>query len=164
MREIDWKSKEKKIAYFKELCKSHNIKLTPQRMIIYEELLNSDEHPSTDMLYQRVRQIFPTISFDTVNRTLLTFYDLGIAGIVEGSGNPKRFDGNQARHHHFQCLRCRRVIDVFNPVYDALPVPPELNARHVVMNVAVHLEGICDECKDKYIEQESPTELNKEQI
>ena len=162
MREIAWKSKEKKIEAFKELCKTHNIKLTPQRLIIYEELLNSDEHPSTDMLYQRVRQTFPTISFDTVNRTLLTFYDLGIAGIVEGSGNPKRFDGNQAKHHHIQCVRCRRVIDIYYPSYDMLNVPPDISARHTVTNVTVHVEGMCEECKNK--PEDDSAEADEEHI
>jgi len=141
---------------FKELCKQHNIKLTPQRLIIYEALLNNEDHPSTDMVYQQVRQTFPTISFDTVNRTLLTFYDMGVAGVVEGSGNPKRFDSNLKKHHHFQCLRCRRIIDIYNEEYDAIPIPQELRERHHVLNLTVHLDGICDQCKtDKERQEET---------
>lgn len=147
MEEIAEKSKEKKLDRFKELCKQRSIKLTPQRLIIYEALLNNEDHPSTDMVYQQVRRTFPTISFDTVNRTLLTFYDMGLAGVVEGSGNPKRFDGNVTKHHHFQCLQCRRIVDVYNEQYDAIPIPQELQARHRVLNLTVHLEGICDQCK-----------------
>lgn len=147
MEEIAEKSKEKKLGRFKELCKQRSIKLTPQRLIIYEALLNNDAHPSTDMIYQQVRQAFPTISFDTVNRTLLTFYDMGLAGVVEGSGNPKRFDGNLKKHHHFQCLQCRRIVDVYNEQYDAIPIPQELRERYHILNLTVHLEGICDQCK-----------------
>lgn len=136
-----------KMDQFKEACKAHHIKLTPQRLVIYEELIATDEHPSTDMLYQRVRSIFPTISFDTVNRTLLTFHELGLAEIVEGTGNPKRFDGDTTKHHHFQCLRCKRVFDVHYAPYDALKIPPNMQERFQVLKTSVHLEGYCEQCQ-----------------
>lgn len=147
MQNFYHKSKEKKLDRFKEVCKQHKIKLTPQRLIIYEELIRSAEHPSTDMVYQRVRKTFPTISFDTVNRTLLTFYEIGIAGLVEGSGNPKRYDGNLSKHHHFQCITCKRIIDIYDDSYNTLHVPTELQEKYTILNTTVHLEGICEQCK-----------------
>ncbi len=154
MQEITEKSKEKKLERFRTLCKQRSIKLTPQRMIIYEALIKTEEHPSTDMVYQQIRQIFPTISFDTVNRTLLTFYEMGLAGVVEGSGNPKRFDGNVKKHHHFQCLKCRRIVDIYNEQYDEIPIPQELQQQYNISNLTVHLEGICDQCKADGEQQE----------
>jgi Fur family transcriptional regulator, peroxide stress response regulator len=137
---------QKKLDRFKQICKDYKIKLTPQRMIIYEELLNSNDHPSTDMLYQRIQERFPTISFDTVHRTLLTFCDIGVANIVEGTGNPKRFDGLLDRHHHFQCVRCKKIIDVYHEAYDRLPIPKELKQQGRVLKQTVRLEGICEAC------------------
>jgi len=140
---------EKKLDRFKAICKDHGIKLTPQRLLIYEELINQDEHPSTDMLYQRVKETFPTVSFDTVNRTLLTFYKIGVAGLVEGTGNPKRFDGNLDKHHHFQCVKCKKIVDIYSDVYDHIPVPPEIQNTFTILNKTVHLEGICTECRQR---------------
>jgi Fur family peroxide stress response transcriptional regulator len=116
-------------------------------LIIYEELISTDEHPSTDMLYQKVRRTFPTISFDTVNRTLLTFYDMGVAGIVEGTGHPKRFDGNLNRHHHFQCIQCKKIIDLYSSHFDTLPIPEKVQGSYTVLSTTVHLEGFCETCK-----------------
>ena len=141
------KSKEKKLDRFKEVCKQNNIKLTPQRLLIYEELISSDEHPSTDMLYQRVREHFSTISFDTVNRTLATFSEIGLAGVIEGTGNPKRYDGDLSKHHHFQCLKCKKIIDVHEEDYDKIAVPGEFQKKHTVLTTTVRLEGICGQCK-----------------
>jgi Fur family peroxide stress response transcriptional regulator len=92
---------------------------------------------------------FPTISFDTVNRTLLTFYEIGLAGLVEGTGNPKRFDGNMSKHHHFQCIRCKKFFDIQNDVYDMIQIPQKLQGKFHVLRTTVHLEGICDQCKGK---------------
>ncbi len=141
------RSIKEKLDRFKEICKENNIKLTPQRLVIYEELINTPEHPSADMLYKRVRKTFPTISFDTVNRTLLTFYEIGVAGLVEGTGNPKRFDGNLNRHHHFQCLKCKKIIDFYYESYDTIQIPPEIQNKFNILKKTVCLEGICDKCK-----------------
>lgn len=137
---------EPKIESFKQACKQHHIKLTPQRLLIYEELLARNDHPSTDMLYQRIQKKFPTISFDTVHRTMLTFCDIGVAEIVEGTGNPKRFDGVLDKHHHFQCLRCKKIIDIYDEAYDRLPVPEHLQAQCQILRQTVRFEGICHDC------------------
>ncbi len=140
---------KKKLEEFKKICREHSIKLTPQRLLIYEELIKTESHPSTDMLYQQVARTFPTISFDTVNRTLLTFHELGLAHVVEGTGNPKRFDGNVTRHHHFQCVHCKRLYDVYDEDFDALQVPETFQQQFQVTRVSVHLEGICNHCREK---------------
>lgn len=140
---------QKSLDRFKQICKDHKIKLTPQRMIIYKELISRNDHPSTDMLYQRIQETFPTISFDTVHRTLLTFCNIGVADIVEGTGNPKRFDGILDKHHHFQCVRCKKIIDVYHETYDHLPVPEELQHRCRVLKQTVRFEGVCEACYNR---------------
>ena len=140
--------RDEKLERFKKICKENGFKLTPQRLIIYEELISTDEHPSTDMLYKRVRKTFPTISFDTVNRTLLTFHEIGIANLIEGTGNPKRFDGNLDKHHHFQCMKCKKIIDFYSDSYDDLQIPSEIQNKFNILNKTVRLEGICDKCRE----------------
>ena len=58
---------------FIETCKTHNLKVTPQRMAIYRELVGSTEHPTVDAMFQTVKKEYPNISYDTVSRTMLTF-------------------------------------------------------------------------------------------
>lgn len=147
---------------FKQICKAHGFKVTPQRMIIYEELLKNRDHPSTDMLYQRIKAIFPTISFDTVHRTLLTFAEIGVATIIEGTGNPKRFDSNLDKHHHFQCVRCQKLFDIYYASYDNLPIPPEIQSRFQILTQSVRLEGICPECAGKQDVKETQDDLSAE--
>jgi len=135
--------------FFKEKCRESNLKLTPQRFAVYQELLKSRDHPSADVIFRRLRKLFPNISLDTVNRTLLTFYKVGIAQIVEGSGVPKRFDANRDQHHHFRCISCNGIIDVYGDSFDNIKIPEEIKRQFIVMNKTVHLEGICDKCRGK---------------
>ena len=71
-----------KIQEFKKICREHCLKVTPQRIAIYRELLNSATHPAADTIYQIVKKEYTNISFDTVNRTLLTFAKIGLVEVV----------------------------------------------------------------------------------
>jgi Fur family transcriptional regulator, peroxide stress response regulator len=138
---------EKRLLSFESICRKHGLSITPQRVAIYKELISSLEHPSAVMIFNRVREYYSNISLDTVNRTLLTFNDIGLAKIVESSGDPKRFDPNLEPHHHFRCIKCGKIEDFKNQSYDALEVPPELKEKFTVMKKIVHLEGYCDKCR-----------------
>ena len=139
----------KKMDAFRVRCREAGLKVTPQRMTIYKTLIESKEHPSADILYRRVRKIFPNVSLDTVNRTLLTLAEIGAAFIVEGSGDPKRFDGNLKSHQHFKCIKCKRIIDFHHKPFDYISVPKSLSKKFTVLKKTVYLEGICDLCRKR---------------
>ncbi len=129
-----WKSKET------------GLKITPQRTAIFQELLKARDHPTADNIYQRIVKKIPNISFDTVNRTLLTFSKIGMIKVVEGYGQAKRYDPDMGLHHHFRCIRCGRIIDFHNRDYDSIAVPAEICQRVTVTSKKVVLEGLCGKC------------------
>jgi Fur family peroxide stress response transcriptional regulator len=132
--------------YFLEKCRENGLKITPQRRAVFEELLKAREHPSADLVYRKLKKAFPNISLDTVNRTLLTFAEIGIISVVEGYGQPKRFDPNIESHHHFRCVRCNSIIDFYDKSYDQMKVPKDILKKFTVLNKKVVLEGLCDKC------------------
>ena len=138
---------DKQIRWFTDLCKKNGLKVTPQRIVIYKELIKADEHPSAETLYAKVRKTFPNISFDTVNRTLLTLTETGAAFIVAGSGDVRRYDGDREEHQHFKCVKCKRIIDFHHKAFDNVKVPADIIKRFTVLRKSVYLEGICDLCK-----------------
>ena len=142
-------TKEQQRELFKNHCKEQGIKLTPQRLIVYDMLINTTEHPTADMIYAQVKQTFPTISLDTVHRTLVTFCDIGVASMVEGTGSPKRFEGNLAPHHHARCVKCGKILDFYSEEYDAMTVPSEVQQDFHVLKKTVHVEGICRACRQE---------------
>ena len=138
-----------RLDLFYRRSKEHGLKITPQRTAVYQELLKAKDHPSADIIYKRIVKKIPNISFDTVNRTLLTFSKIGITNIVEGYGQPKRYDPDLDTHHHFRCTHCNKIIDFHNEDYDNLIVPQELQKQFTVFSKRVVLEGLCDRCKKK---------------
>ena len=141
---------QKNTNAFRINCRKAGLRVTPQRMAIYKALLESEEHPSAAMVFRKIREVFPSISLDTVNRTLLTLNEIGAARIVEGSGNAKRFDANLEGHQHFRCIKCERIIDFHHKPFDNIPTPKNLNRRFVVLRKTVCFEGICDLCAKKH--------------
>ena len=131
---------------FRKRCHEKGLKITPQRMTIYKALIESKEHPSADVLYHKVKKIFPNISLDTVNRTLLTLAQIDAAFIVEGSGDVKRFDGKMEIHQHFKCVKCKRIIDFYHKPFENIPVPKSVSSKFTVLKKTVYFEGICDLC------------------
>ncbi|NWF76128.1 MAG: transcriptional repressor [Nitrospirae bacterium] len=126
--------------------RENGLKITPQRTAIYQEFLKAKNHPSADTIYKRIRKKIPNISFDTVNRTLLTFSRIGIANIVEGYGQSKRYDPDIETHHHFRCIKCNIIIDFHNKEYDNLTIPKDIKKQFKVVNKKVVLEGLCPKC------------------
>jgi Fur family transcriptional regulator, peroxide stress response regulator len=138
---------EEKMEALRSKCRDAGLKITPQRMAVYRALVESTEHPSAEGVYRQVRRTFPSISLDTVNRTLLTLSDIGAAFVVEGSGDAKRFDANLKNHQHFKCVKCRRIIDFHHAAFDSITIPENLMDGFTVLKKTVYLEGYCDLCK-----------------
>ncbi len=107
-----------------------------------------DTHPTADAIYQIVKGEYPNISFDTVNRTLLTFAEIGIVDIVEIFGGAKRFDSKVTTHHHLHCIRCGNVFDFYCRAYDNLKVPEEVCEQFQVVSKRVVLKGVCKTCRN----------------
>ena len=132
--------------YCRKKLEEDGFRITPQRLRIFRFLVESDSHPSVDMVYKEVKKEFSNISFDTVNRTLLKLYQKGLIKIVESSHGPRRFDANLKQHYHFRCIYCKRMIDFTSREYDNIKIPKDIRKRFKVLNQKIVLEGVCSEC------------------
>ncbi len=139
---------DEKLADFQAKCRRAGLKITPQRTAVYRVLAESKDHPSAETVCREVRKEMPNVSLDTVNRTLLTINEIGAAFTVEGSGDPKRYDGNMEDHQHFKCLKCKKIIDVIDEDFGDI-TPPSALDKAVILRKAIYFEGICDFCIEK---------------
>ncbi|MCP4709772.1 MAG: transcriptional repressor [Planctomycetes bacterium] len=135
----------KKMDVFREKCRSAGLRITPQRMGIYQALIATKDHPSVEMVHRQVKKQYPNISLDTVNRTLVTLSDIGMAMMMAGSGDARRYDADMEDHQHFQCLKCKKIFDLHVSSLNNIEIPPCL-ARFTVQNTSVSFEGFCDSC------------------
>lgn len=138
-----------KLAYFCQKCKFGGLKVTPNRVLIYQQLLSSDDHPTPDALYERVRILVPDISKDTVYRSLHSFYEIGLIDMVEGFTLTRRFEPNQKAHHHLRCIRCQAITDFYCSDLDKLKIPPQIVGDFDIKRLRITFEGLCSKCQSE---------------
>ena len=83
-----------------------------KRDAILSYLRSTDEHPSADMVYARLKPEIPDLSLGTVYRNLSMFRQQGVIASVGTVSGVERFDGNTAPHVHFICTDCSAVMDM----------------------------------------------------
>ncbi len=131
------------------ILREQGARVTPQRVAILRAVEATGSHPDADAVYRHVSKEYPHISRDTVYRTLSMMEEKRIIGSVLFVGNAKRYDPVTARHHHLICLRCRKIVDFSARKFDLLKAPPKAIGKFKVKRTTVHVEGICDECRDR---------------
>jgi Fur family transcriptional regulator, peroxide stress response regulator len=137
-----------RVDLFKDTLKRNGVKLTHQRMIIFNEVAESEEHPNAESVHKAVRKKLPMVSLDTVYRTLWMLQDLGLIHIL-GARDRVRFDGNMKPHHHFICNRCGLMRDFYSDEFDRLKIPKEVKNFGNQKTVNIEIKGICTECSKK---------------
>ena len=132
---------------FLETCRKTGLRATHQRAEIFQELAQTDEHPDVETLYRRVRRRLPTMSLDTVYRTLGLLEKKGVISRINSLRDRSRFDANADPHNHFICRTCGTVKDVHGKGLRGLHVPPEAAALGTVEHIQIELRGICTSCR-----------------
>jgi Fur family transcriptional regulator, peroxide stress response regulator len=125
----------------------HNHKLTPQRLAVAKILVQSQDHPNVEAIFEKLKKDFPTMSLATVYRNVMLFKSLGEVleiGFPDGSN---RYDGNKPYPHpHVVCVQCKRIID---PDLTTLQNLTEEVGRKTGFRILTHrldFFGVCSDC------------------
>jgi len=139
----------RRLQQFKDACRQAGVKLTHQRMEIFREVAQTGDHPDAETIYRGVRERIPTMSLDTVYRTLWLLSDLGLITTLGPPRERTRFDANLSRHHHFVCVRCGVTLDFYSEAFDELKLPQSVMALGHVETTHVEVRGVCQRCASK---------------
>ena len=138
---------QEKVNKFIGRSKELGIKVTPQRIAIYKELASTDQHPSTETIYKKIKDYYPNISLTTVYRTLETFEKLGLISVVNVLYNAARYDANLDPHHHIVCTECKKVEDVYDESLNNLEISNKTLGDYKVEGYSLLLSGVCTSCR-----------------
>ena len=137
---------ERRVVRFKEAVRAAGVKLTHQRLEIFREVAASVSHPDADSIFREVQRRIPTVSLDTVYRTLWWLNDLGLITTLGPRRESVRFDGNLEPHHHYICVRCGLARDFESAEFSALRVPAAVKRIGSVAGTHVEVRGTCESC------------------
>lgn len=133
-----------------EACRNSRSKATHQRREILRAVVETNsEHPDAQTVLRRVRERMPTISFDTVYRTLSFLEEHKLVDRVHATGERARFDGNDKPHHHFICTECGKIVDFENKELDDMELPEGVAELGAPESRQLQVIGICRDCKEQ---------------
>jgi Fur family ferric uptake transcriptional regulator len=101
------------IGSFAQYLNTRKLKLTPERKIILQEMLNSRGHVEAEDLLFNLKKKAKRTSRATVYRTLELLVDSGIVRKVDLGHGHSHYElvANHPHHEHMICLKCGRVIE-----------------------------------------------------
>ena len=126
--------------------RTEKLRMTRQRRVILEELRRQNDHPTADLIYERVRRRMPHVSLGTIYRNLEVLSSLGEIQTLEMGGAQKRFDGIAQKHYHIRCVHCGSVDDA--PIAPLNRLEDALYGSTVYTIIGHRLEfvGLCPGC------------------
>lgn len=133
------------------------LKYSRQRESIKEFLQSRCDHPTADIVYANIRQIYPNISLGTVYRNLSLLTDIGEINKITTAGGPDRYDGNILPHNHFVCRECQNVLDLDMENIDFINETAGKNFSGQIEGHITNFYGICEGCIKKKQKVENNT-------
>jgi len=139
---------EQTMEHFVTACREAGLKVTHQRTEIYRQLIRIPDHPTAETLHKRLLITLPTISLDTVYRTLTTLEEHHLVTRIQTTESQARFEAVYTPHHHLICSRCKRVVDFQWPAVDTLEPPPNIKQWGQINSKTIVMYGFCKDCSD----------------
>lgn len=138
---------ESRLKALEAACREAGARVTHQRREVLRAVVECHTHPDAQSVLQAVRERMPTVSFDTVYRTLSFLEEYDLISRVHATGDRARFDGNHAPHHHFICTKCGKIIDFESEEIDEMILPEGATKLGAPSSRQLQVYGICQDCE-----------------
>lgn len=126
--------------------KIEDLGLTKQREVVLRVIREADEHLTANEVFDKAKQLLPTISFATVYNSLRFLKDAKhIAEVNFGSG-AARFDSMTSRHDHAICTECGKLVDMEIELPDEIVKFAADFSKFKLESIELTLRGLCPEC------------------
>ena len=117
-----------------------------QRDTILKIVMESNDHPTADMVYARARAHINNISLGTVYRNLNTLSEKGIIRKISMPNHCDRFDKTVHEHFHIYCIKCDKLEDVNYSIKNTVYKKIEQEQNYKILSCDLVFEGICNDC------------------
>lgn len=124
--------------------KEHNYKLTPQRELILDIMLNQQGYLSVREIYEKVKEVFPQVSIDTVYRNLSLLKDINILNETTIGNNIMYVMRKEIHNHTMKCLNCGQIFEL-----DICPLELWVNQikDFEIVDHKIEIVGYCKDCR-----------------
>ncbi len=122
------------------------LNLTKQREVVLQVIRDAKEHLTANEVFDRAKQLLPTISFATVYNSLRFLKDAGHIGEISFGNGASRFDALTSRHDHAICTNCGKLVDMEIELPSEIVKLATKFSKFKLESIELTLRGLCPEC------------------
>ena len=128
--------------------RQRGFRLTPQREMIVQALLHSDQHLTAEQIFDQVRTRTQVINIATVSRTLeLLVQQDFVARTILQNGQTVYTAHTHGGHVHLVCRRCGAVMDASSELIAPLAQSLQSQYGFCADRLHISLTGLCQACQ-----------------
>jgi Fur family peroxide stress response transcriptional regulator len=118
-----------------------------QRERIFELIQKSPDHPTAQMVYERLKNEINSLSMGNMYRNIRILIEQGRIISRDFGDGVEHFDAMTHVHYHFICKKCNAVSDFIMPVQESITKKAQKISKHSIMSHTIQFYGICEKCK-----------------
>ncbi len=130
---------------FRAFLEKQNLRQTPERFMILDEIYATDDHVDADELYLRLKQKGNRVSRATVYNTLDLLLDCDLVGRHQFGKNQAKYERAYSywQHDHLICFDCNEVLEFCDPRIQSIQEMVAEIYQFDIKHHALHLYGHC---------------------
>ncbi len=133
---------------FSDRLRAHGLRVTAPRVAVLRVLAEAGDHPSAELIAQRVRRRLGSVSIQAVYQVLDALQSADLVRRIEPAGGPARYEARVGdNHHHVVCRRCGRAEDVDCAVGRRPCLTAAETHGFALDEAEVTYWGLCPECQ-----------------
>ena len=134
---------------FKDILHKEKLKFTPQRVDIFEEIINNDGHRECEDIYLELKRRGKNVSRATVYRTLDILVKNNFARKLELGDGRFRYENKLdiPHHDHLICTSCGKIVEFMNQEVENLQENIAQQNNFILNRHIYQLFGICKKCQ-----------------
>lgn len=129
---------------YTNLLKEYDLKVTPQRVAIVEELFKNG-HMNIDDLYKKLLSKFPSVSLATIYKNINAMVEKVFLSEVKIPNSKSVYELVKTEHAHLVCSCCGSIEDI---MLDPSSIISEVStlSSFKIDSTNIVLSGICPKC------------------
>ena len=132
------------MTIYTNLLKEYDLKVTPQRVAIVEELYKNG-HMNIDDLYKKLLSKFPSVSLATIYKNINAMVEKVFLSEVKIPNTTSVYELVKTEHAHLVCSCCGYIEDVMLDASTVLDEASKLSSFKI-NSTNIVLTGICPNC------------------
>ena len=125
--------------------KANNLKVTPQRLTIVEQL-HKYGHLNIDDIYKELKSKFPSVSLATIYKNINAMIEISFLSEVKIPKQKSVYELTKMEHSHVVCTSCNNIMDIELNTTNLIKEASQLS-NYTLCNSSIVFNGICNNCK-----------------